>query len=76
MSIIPLMINDLHHLRHHPLFDEDFGVLHDDILHTTPRRSVVGPLRFGYYHPWHYQPTRRSNVSRSKDDKDCFKVKF
>jgi hypothetical protein len=77
MSVIPPMMNDLKQFRHH-LFDQNFGlgILHDDVMHTTPRSSVVGPLRFGYYHPWHYQSAQRSNVCKNKDDKDCFKVRF
>jgi hypothetical protein len=68
MSLIP-------HLHHH-LFDQDFGLglLHDDLLHT-PRRSVVGPLHLGYYHPWRYQHAQRS-TNKNKDDDDCFKVRL
>ncbi|XP_021918142.1 alpha-crystallin A chain-like isoform X1 [Zootermopsis nevadensis] len=71
MSVIPLMMDDMRQFRH-SLFDQNFGhgILHG-LAHATPRRSAVGPLNFGYYHPLPYQ---RNTVCKIEDDKDCFKV--
>jgi hypothetical protein len=78
MSQIPFMLEDLQGF-HHPdcLLDRNFGlgILHDDLVHTVPRRYLGGPLHARYYHPWCYQPAHRSTALLSKDDKDCFKVR-